>query len=156
MTGPFGLICLIFAARFGLPGRFSTVAEMPSTGPLRSLAGGTIGLCSSLAGVGGGILTNIVMTLSGVSMHRSVGRAASVGVVVALPATIVAALAPGAQSSTELGSINLAVWASIAPAQAAAAWVGVRLAHRTSAADLSRVMAVVLLITGFTMLRVSL
>jgi uncharacterized membrane protein YfcA len=156
MTGLFGLICLIFAARFALPGRFAAVAETPPTGPVRSLAGGTIGLCSGLAGVGGGILTNIVMTLSGVPMHRSVGRAASVGVVVALPATIVAALAPGAESSAELGSINLAVWASIAPAQAAAAWVGVRLAQRTAAADLSRVMAVVLLITGFTMLSASL
>jgi uncharacterized membrane protein YfcA len=77
-------------------------------------------------------------------------------VVVALPATIVAALAPGAESSAELGLIDRAVWASIAPAQAAAAWVGVRLAQRTAAADLSRVMAVMLLITGFTMLRASL
>jgi uncharacterized membrane protein YfcA len=156
MTGLFGLTCLIFAARFGFPGRVAAVAETPPTGHLRSLAGGTIGLCSGLAGVGGGILTNMVMTLSGVPMHKSVGRAASVGVVVALPATIAAALAPGAQSSAELGSINLAMWASIAPAQAAAAWVGVRLAQRTSAADLSRVMAVVLLITGVTMLCASL
>ncbi len=156
MTGLFGLVSLIFAARFGVPGRFAAVAAAPPTGPLRSLAGGTIGLCSGLAGVGGGILTNIVMTLSGVPMHRSVGRAASVGVAVALPATVVAALAPGAGSPAELGSINLAVWASIAPAQAAAAWFGVRLAQRTSAADLSRVIAVVLLITGVTMLRASL
>lgn len=156
MTGLFGLICLIFAARFAVPGRFAVIAEMPPTGPLRSLAGGTIGLCSGLAGVGGGILTNIVMTISGVPMHRSVGRAASVGVLVALPATLVAAFATGAESSAELGSINLAVWASIAPAQAAAAWVGLRLAQRTEAADLSRVMAVVLLITGFTMLSTSL
>lgn len=156
MTGIFSLVCLIFAARFALPDRFTPIAERPPTGTLRSLAGGTIGLCSGLAGVGGGIMTNIVMTLSGVPMHRSVGRAASVGVAVALPATIVAAFAPGAESSAELGSINLAVWASIAPAQAAAAWVGVRLAQRTAAADLSRVMAVVLLITGFTMLRASL
>jgi hypothetical protein len=64
-------------------------------------------------------------------MHQSVGRAAS-GVVDGPPATIVAALAPGASSAAELGSINLAVWASIAPAQAAAAWIGVRLAQRRS------------------------
>jgi uncharacterized membrane protein YfcA len=156
MTGLFSLICLIFAARFALPGRFAAVAETPPTGPFRSLAGGTIGLCSGLAGVGGGIMTNIVMSLSGIPMHKSVGRAASVGVVVALPATIVAALAPGAEASAELGSINLAIWASIAPTQAAAAWVGVCLAQRTAAADLSRVMAAVLLLTGFTMLRASL
>jgi uncharacterized membrane protein YfcA len=156
MTGIFSLVCLIFAARFALPGRFTPIAERPPTGTLRSLAGGTIGLFSGLAGVGGGIMTNIVMTLSGVPMHKSVGRAASVGVAVGLPATIVAALAPGAVSAAELGSINLAVWASIAPAQAAAAWLGVRLAQRLAAPDLSRLMAIVLLMTGFTMLRASL
>jgi uncharacterized protein len=156
MTGIFSLVCLIFAARFALPDRFTPVAERPPTGTLRSLAGGTIGLFSGLAGVGGGIMTNILMTLSGVPMHKSVGRAASVGVVVGVPATIVAALAPGAASAAELGSINLAVWASIAPAQAAAAWFGVRLAQRLAAPDLSRLMAIVLLMTGFTMLRASL
>jgi uncharacterized membrane protein YfcA len=156
MTGIFSLVCLIFAARFALPGRFAPIAERPPTGTLCSLAGGTIGLFSGLAGVGGGIMTNIFMSLSGVPMHKSVGRAASVGVVVGLPATIVAALAPGAASGAELGSINLAVWASIAPAQAAAAWLGVRLAQRLAAPDLSRVMAIVLLMTGFTMLRASL
>jgi uncharacterized protein len=156
MTGIFSVVCLIFAARFALPGRFAPLAERPPAGTLRSLASATIGLFSGLAGVGGGILTNIVMTVSGVPMHKSVGRAASVGVVVGLPATIVAALAPGAHSAAELGSINLAVWASIGPAQAGAAWLGVRLAQRLAAPDLSRVMAVLLLMTGSTMLRASL
>jgi uncharacterized protein len=156
MTGIFSLVCLIFAARFALPERFTPIAERPPTGTLRSLAGASIGIVSGLAGVGGGIMTNIVMTLSGVPMHKSIGRAASVGVVVALPATVVAALASGTASGDELGSINLAVWASIAPAQAAAAWVGVRLAQRLAAPDLSRVMAIVLLMTGFTMFRASL
>jgi uncharacterized protein len=156
MTGVFSLVCLIFVARFAFPRRFAPITERPPTGTLCSLGGGTIGLFSGLAGVGGGIMTNIVMTLSGVPMHKSVGRAASVGVMVGLPATIVAALAPGAASAAELGSINLPVWASIAPAQAAAAWVGVRLAQRLAAPDLSRVLAIVLLMTGFTMLRASL
>jgi uncharacterized membrane protein YfcA len=156
MTGVFSLVCLIFAARFALPDRFAPITERPPTGAIRSLSGGTIGLLSGLAGVGGGIMTNIIMSLSGVPMHKSVGRAASVGVVVGLPATIVAALAPRAGSSAELGSINLAVWASVAPTQAAAAWVGVRLAQRLTALDLSRLMAVVLLMTGFTMLYASL
>jgi uncharacterized protein len=74
MTGIFSLVCLIFAARFALPDRFAPIMERPPTGTLRSLAGGTIGLFSGLAGVGGGIMTNIVMTLSGVPMHKSVGR----------------------------------------------------------------------------------
>ena len=32
MTGLFSLVCLIFAARFGLPDRFAPIAERPPTG----------------------------------------------------------------------------------------------------------------------------
>jgi uncharacterized membrane protein YfcA len=156
MTGLFSLLCLTFAARFAFPSRFTPIVERSPAAGIRNLGGAAIGLFSGLAGVGGGILTNIVMSLSGVPMHRSIGRAASVGVVVSLPATIIAALAPGAASPTELGCIDLAVWASIAPVQAGAAWFGVRLAQRLAAANLSRVLAAALLMTGLTMLQASL
>jgi uncharacterized protein len=71
-------------------------------------------LCSGLAGVGGGILTSIVMTVAGMPMHKSIGRAAAAGVVVSLPATLVAAFASGASGPTRLGSIDLAVWTAVA------------------------------------------
>ena len=76
MTGIFSIVCLIFAARFALPDRFSPIAESPPTGTLRSVAGGTIGLFSGLAGVGGGIMTNIVMTLirNSYAQERRPGR----------------------------------------------------------------------------------
>jgi uncharacterized membrane protein YfcA len=155
MTGVFSLLCLIFAGRFAFPGRFGPIAEQPPAGSLRNIAGAAIGLFSGLAGVGGGILTNIVMGLSGMPIHKSIGRAAAAGVVVSLPATIVAALASGTVTPSRLGCIDVAVWASIAPAQAGAAWVGARLAQRLDAADLSRVMAVALLTTGVVMLHSS-
>jgi uncharacterized membrane protein YfcA len=153
MTGIFSLLCLCFAARFAFPGRFAPIAEQPPAGGFRNLAGTAIGLFSGLAGVGGGILTNIVMSLSGMPMHKSIGRAAAVGVVVGLPATIVAALASPSAAPHRLGCIDLALWATIAPAQAGAAWLGARLAQRLTAADLSHVMAAVLLATGIVMLR---
>jgi uncharacterized membrane protein YfcA len=95
------------------------------------------------------------MTLAGMPMHKSIGRAAAAGVVVSLPATFVAALASGASAPTQLGSIDLAVWASVAPTQAVAAWFGARLAHRAVADNLSRIMAVALLATGAVMLHSS-
>jgi hypothetical protein len=61
---------------------------------VRDVASVAIGLFSGVAGVGGGIMTNIVMSLSGMK-HKCVGRAAAVGVVVSVPATIIAALASG-------------------------------------------------------------
>ena len=115
MTGIFSLLCLVFAARFAFPGRFRPMTEQSPAGGLRNIAGAAIGLFSGLAGVGGGILTNIVMSLSGTPIHKSIGRAAAAGVVVSLPATIVAALASGSVTPTRLGCIDVAVWASIAP-----------------------------------------
>jgi uncharacterized membrane protein YfcA len=155
MTGLFALLCLTFAARFAFPSRFRPITDRPPGGKFPSLAGAAIGLSSGLAGVGGGILTNIIMTLAGMPMHKSVGRAAAAGVVVSFPATIVAALATGGAAPTQFGSIDLAVWASVAPAQAVTAWFGARLAQRVPADNLSRIMALALLTTGAVMLHSS-
>jgi uncharacterized protein len=141
MTGLFSLLCLGFALRFAVPGRFQRYHEQASGTPFRNIASVSIGLFSGLAGVGGGIMTNIVMSLSGLSMHKCVGRAAAVGVVVSVPATVVAAFGPGPHGATQIGSINLAVLACIAPTQAAAAWLGARLAQHILGDSLSRIMA---------------
>jgi uncharacterized membrane protein YfcA len=152
MTAIFALLCLIFAVRFAFPQRFRPLAERPPGGAFRRLAAAGIGLCSGFAAVGGGVLTNIVMTLSGLPMHKSIGRAAAAGVVVSVPATIAAALATKGNHPMELGSIDITMWACIAPARAAAAWLGARLAPVMSAEVLSRVFATALSVTGVTML----
>jgi uncharacterized protein len=156
MTGIFSVLCLVFAARFAFPGRFQQITRQPSEGVFSNFGGLAIGLVSGLAGVGGGIMTNIVMSLSGMSMHKCIGRAAAVGVVVSVPATIIAALGPGPHGVAQLGSIDLTVLVCIAPTQAAAAWLGTRLAQHIAGDNLSRVMAGALLATGALMLRSSL
>jgi len=155
MSGCFGLLCLVFAVRFGFPQRFQPIIDQPPGGWFRHVAAIGIGASSGLAGLGGGILTNVVMTLSGLPMHKSIGRAAAAGIVVSVPATLVAALASRAQHGTEIGSIDFAVLACIAPAQAVGAWFGASLAQRVSAVHLSRVLAFALVVTGCTMLRAS-
>jgi uncharacterized membrane protein YfcA len=156
MTALFALLCLTFAIRFAFPQRFRPMAERPPGDAFRHLASAGIGLSSGFAGIGGGILTNIVMTLSGLPMHKSIGRAAAAGIVVSVPATIAAALASKAHHPLEMGSIDITMWACIAPAQAAAAWLGARLAPVMSAEFLSRVFATALSLTGITMLHTSL
>jgi uncharacterized protein len=155
LTGVFALFTLLGAVRFAVPGRFRPLLSESPNGSFRHAAGLSIGLVSGLAGVGGGILTNIVMALSGIPMHKSIGRAAAVGVVVSLPATIIAALASTTQHIGDLGTINLSMWACIAPAQAVAAWFGTQLAQQMAADSLSRIFAVALAATGFIMLRSS-
>ena len=156
LIGVFAAFCLLVAVRFAAPGQFRPMLSQPPNGHWRRISGVAIGLVSGFAGVGGGIMTNIVMSLSGLSMHKSIGRAAAAGVVVGAPATIVAALATSPGDAAQLGSINLQMWACIAPAQAAAAWIGAHLAQRTSATALSRVFALSLAATGILMLRSSL
>src|SRR4029077_4181544 len=84
----FAAFCLIVAVRFAAPGRFRPVLTQPPSGNCRRISGVSSGLVSGYAGVGGGIMANIVMSLSGVSMHKSIVRAAAAGVVVGAPATI--------------------------------------------------------------------
>lgn len=151
----FAVFCLIVAVRFAVPRRFRPILTRPPSGNARRFAGISIGLVSGFAGVGGGIMTNIVMSLSGISMHKSIGRAAAAGVVVGAPATIVAAFGPAPADPAQIGSINLAIWACIAPTQAAAAWIGTQLAQHASADALSRLFAASLAVTGIVMLRTS-
>jgi uncharacterized membrane protein YfcA len=156
LTGMFAVFCLLVAVRFAAPERFQPIVYQPPGGGFRHVAGFGIGVVSGFAGVGGGILTNIVMAFSGMPMHRSIGRAAAAGVLVGLPATAVAAFGSVSHEAGQLGSINLPMWACIAPAQAAAAWLGAHLAQRIAADHLSRIFAVVLVATAAVMLRASL
>src|SRR5260370_39873888 len=91
----------------------------------------------------------MVMRVSGLRMNKSSGRGAAGGVVVSIPATVVAAFASKAIQPTQIGSIDYAIWACIAPAQAIAAWFGAGLAARISAERLSRIFAIALAISGF-------
>ncbi len=155
LTGVFALFCLAVAGRFALPGWFKPLTDEPPTGRFCHIAGAGIGLVSGFAGVGGGILTNVVMTLVGLSMHKSIGRAAAAGRVVSVPATAVILLGSLWPSDGGLGGINLPMWACIAPAQAAAAWGGAQFAQRIAADHLSRVFAAALAVTGLAMLHSS-
>ena len=121
-------------------------------GLFRHIASIGIGVSSGFAGIGGGILTNIVMMLMGLPIHKSIGRAAAARVAVSVPATVAAALASHSSHAFEVGSIDLTIWACIAPAQSVAAWFGARLATYVSAEQLTRVFATALGATGLTML----
>ena len=71
-------------------------------------------------------------------------------------ATLAAALASESHHAFQVGSIDITMWACIAPAQACTAWLGARVAPLVSAEHLSRVFAIALTVTGITMLHSSL
>jgi uncharacterized membrane protein YfcA len=124
----------------------------------RALACG-IGLVSSLLGIGGGSLAVPALAMSGVPMHRAVGTASAVGLLVSLPATLAFMLSPspeGALPPGSFGHVNLLAFALLAPAGMLAAPWGARLAHRWPPDRLQRVFAVLLLVIAARMIAATL
>jgi uncharacterized membrane protein YfcA len=57
-------------------------------GPLMKVYGLIIGLLSTLMGIGGGLFSNLLMTLYGKPIHKSVATSAGLAVLISIPGTI--------------------------------------------------------------------
>jgi len=115
-----------------------------------------LGTFSSLLGIGGGTITTIVMTLCGRTIHRSIGTASGVGVIIAVPGMIgfmVIGLHAGGLPIGSIGYVNVpAALAIIATSVFSAPW-GVAAAHKLSPPLLKRVFGIYLFFIGFLMIR---
>lgn len=110
--------------RDGLPGWFA----------LR-LYGAVIGLASALMGIGGGAITNLLLTLHGVPIHRAISTAAGVGVLIAIPGTIGYMWAGSGRAGLPIDAIGFVSWLTFAltvPTTLLTTRIGVGLAHRLS------------------------
>lgn len=114
----------------------------------------SIGGISTLMGIGGGSLSVPVMTLCNQPIHRAVGTGAMLGVWISIPATIGYLLADTSKLTMppfNIGYVNFAGFAFIAPASWLAAPLGARLAHRMSRRHLSIAFGVFLLLVAVRM-----
>jgi uncharacterized membrane protein YfcA len=95
-----------------------------------------IGLTSSLMGVSGGSVANIVQTLYGISLHNAVATSAGLGVPITIAGTIgymLAGLPHQAQTPPlSIGFVSLIGVVLIAPISSYVAPYGARLAHALS------------------------
>lgn len=107
---------------------------LPGKGRMRAY-GAVTGLLSSLMGIGGGAISNLLLTLHGVPIHRAISTSAGVGVLIALPGTLGYVLAgwgkPGLPPDA-LGYVSLLALAAVIPSSLVTTRMGVRLAHRLS------------------------
>ncbi|RDV27524.1 sulfite exporter TauE/SafE family protein [Alteromonas aestuariivivens] len=128
----------------GLPGR---------TG--QGIMAGSIGLFSSMVGIGGGTLTVPTLTFCNYPAHRAVGTAAAVGLLISLPAAVTLLFAGASPQDAPVGTVglvNLVGFICIVPLTVLFAPVGAALANRLDAGKLKKVFAIVLIITGVRML----
>jgi len=120
-------------------------------GPLILSIPTAIGTLSSMMGIGGGTFSVMTLTLFNQPIHRAIGTAALLGLVISLPGTIGFIISgwndvrvpPGS-----LGYVSLIGFALIAPTTVICAPIGARIAHSFSAKRLSMSFGVFLVIVA--------
>jgi uncharacterized membrane protein YfcA len=132
------------------------VSDMMPNGVVRAAIAGSLGLFSSLLGIGGGTVAVIVMTLCGRTIHKAIATAAGFGFIIAVPGTIGWVLIglgkPGLPVGS-LGYVNVLGAVVIASMSILTAPIGVAAAHALPAEPLKRVFGAYLLLIAGIMAR---
>ncbi|MEQ1783267.1 MAG: sulfite exporter TauE/SafE family protein [Hyphomonadaceae bacterium] len=141
---------------FQILGRKVATEENLPKGPARAALGSGLGAFSSLLGIGGGTPAILIMTLSGVNMHRAVATAAGFGTIIAVPGAIGSMITGFGQPNLPVGSIgfvNLIALASITAMSIFTAPLGAAAAHSLDPVKLKRIFGGYLLVTAAFMLK---
>jgi uncharacterized membrane protein YfcA len=154
LTGIFGTVALLIAAKMLLPLDHLRVAQAPPRGIGGSALAAAIGAISSVMGIGGGTLAVPALTLCGYPIHRAVGTAAFFGLLISVPGTLGYLLAtPGVELPwLTVGFVSLAGLALIGPGSMLMAALGARAAHSLSRRRLAQAFGLFLLIVGSRMI----
>jgi len=110
-----------------------------------------IGCFSSMMGIGGGTFSVMTLTMFNQTIHRAVGTAALIGLIISLPGTIgfiVTGIGDTRLPPGSLGYVNLIGFALIAPATVLCAPLGAKIAHGYSHRKLSMLFGVFLIIAS--------
>ncbi|MEM1286851.1 MAG: sulfite exporter TauE/SafE family protein [Pseudomonadota bacterium] len=109
--------------------------NLPGPWPMRAI-GWVIGLLSSLMGIGGGVIANLVQTLYGRPILSSIATSSGVGVLISIPAAIGYVFAGWHQMDVlpplSLGYVSLIGLALLVPLPVLTAPLGVKIAHSLS------------------------
>lgn len=119
--------------------------------PVTWIVGLSIGLLSSLMGIGGGVLNNTFMTLFGRPVHQAVATSSGVGVLIAVPGLIGYVVAGWGAPGLPVFSTGYVNWIAaglVIPITLLVAPLGVKLAHRLSKRQLEFGFGIFLLIVS--------
>ena len=150
----FASVALLVALHMAFARESWRLSKQPPRGVGRYALGSLVGGLSVGMGLGGGTLGVPVFTLVGVPVHRAVGTAAGLGVLIAVPGLLGFLLsgqgAPGRPPGC-VGYVNLLAVALLAPTSVLVAPLGARLAHGLSRRALRGVFALFLVVTAWRM-----
>lgn len=147
----FATLALLIAFKMILlPESRNLTADVPR-GPIVLLIPAMIGCLSSMMGIGGGTFSVMTLTVFNQPIHRAVGTAALMGLVISLPGTIgfvVTGWSDARVPPGSLGYVSLIGFALIAPATVLTAPIGARIAHSFSHKKLSMLFGAFLMIAA--------
>lgn len=155
LTLIFAIVALLVSANF-LKSKPVVLAEaLPSDLPRSAAIASSIGLVSSLMGIGGGTLGVPTMTAFSVPIKKAVGTSAAIGLFIAIPAAIgfiVSGIDVPGRPPLSLGYVSVPAVILIVPVTMYLAPVGARLAHQMEGVWVKRGFAAFLSLTALRML----
>ncbi len=111
------------------------LAEQMPQGPLSLFYGWLVGLASSLMGIGGGAIANLIFTLHNKPIHNAVATSAALGVLISIPGAagyMLAGWGKAGLPADALGFVSLIGFALMVPTTLLTTGLGVRIAHNLS------------------------
>ena len=150
----FAIIAFLMGIKMILPLEDKVLSQKPPEKPLKFVLATFIGAASSLMGIGGATLSVPTMTLFNVPIHKAVGTASMLGLIIAIPATtgyVWNGWEVEGLPAYSFGFVNLAGVLIVAPLSALFAPLGVRVAHLLPRRVLSVIFGLFLVIAAWRM-----
>ncbi|MFV0431019.1 MAG: sulfite exporter TauE/SafE family protein [Alphaproteobacteria bacterium] len=129
--------------------------EMPENWFCYGVFPAIVGFVSTFMGIGGGTLSTPLLAAYGRSIHKSIGTAAAIGVLIAISSTIamiIAGLGVEGRPHFSLGYVNMLIWICFIPITAFMAPLGAKVAHKISPFVLKRIFACFLIVSALRMI----
>lgn len=153
LKGVFVIFLYCVASRMILGKRPPATRNLPGVEGM-SVAGGIIGMVSSMLGIGGGVLATPFMMWCNVDMPKAIGTSAAIGFPLAVAASI-GYLVNGFEAESlppySMGFVYLPALIGITLASMASAPLGARLAHSLPVPQLKKFFAVFLILLATKM-----
>ncbi|WNC69514.1 sulfite exporter TauE/SafE family protein [Thalassotalea nanhaiensis] len=155
LSAIFGVVALIVAIKMALPLDNVIIRQDVPRGITAPATPVVIGGLSSMMGIGGGTLSVPVLTLMNQPIHRAVGSAAFIGLLISIPGTIgfiVSGFNDPRLPPGSFGYVNLIGFALISPVTVWAAPIGAKIAHSLDKRHLSTLFGGFLFIVACRMI----
>ena len=154
----FGVIAIISSFNMMKKNQIIFGNVMPNNFSLNSFIGFIIGSLSAMIGIGGGTLSIPLMNAFSVDQHRATGTASAIGLIIAVPSTIIYMFANTSEfefPDWSIGMVYLPVFMVFVPLTIIGAQIGVSLAHKLDGLLLRRIFSIFLLIMATRMIYIA-